>query len=327
MINKEGKNVVISIEDEPGLEGQRIDVVLAMLLEGRSRSSLQKLIKEGAVTVNGKTTKPSYAAGSSDIITIELPDPQELMAVPEDIPLSVLYEDEDVLVINKPKGMVVHPAPGHMSGTVVNAVLFHCSGQLSGINGVLRPGIVHRIDMDTTGSLIICKNDESHQSLAKQLEEHSIDRTYRAIVWGDLKEDEGVIDAPMGRDKKDRKKMAVIQGGKRAVTGYRVLERLGRLTYIECRLETGRTHQIRVHMSHIGHPILGDKVYGKRCEAAKELREAGIKTVPAGFDGQCLHAQRLGFTHPVTDKRIETSAPLPDYFIKLLEELGSTMCE
>ena len=322
MVNKEDSIIKIDIEDEPELEGERIDRVLALLLEGWSRNGIQKLIKDGAVEVNGKAVKPSFQIKLTDSVSVTLPPAKELLIEPENIPLSILYEDDDVLVIDKPKQMVVHPAPGHMSGTVVNAVLYHCSGNLSGINGVLRPGIVHRIDMDTTGSLIICKNDAAHQSLAKQLAEHSIDRTYSALVWGLFEEDEGIIDRPIGRDKKDRKKMAVCPDGKQAVTHYKVIKKYEKLSLIECRLETGRTHQIRVHMAFAGHPVLGDEVYGKKTEPKKELVMAGIKgPVPEGMKGQCLHAQRLSFTHPATGERIDTSAPLPGYFSELLERL------
>ena len=237
-----------------------------------------------------------------------VPDPQLPDILPENIPLDILYEDSDVLVINKPKGMVVHPAAGHYTNTVVNAVMYHCQGNLSGINGVMRPGIVHRIDRDTTGAIVICKNDQAHQSLAQQLKEHSITRSYRAIVWNNLKEDEGTVDRPIGRHPVDRKKMAVNEkNGKTAVTHYRVLERFGRFTYIECRLETGRTHQIRVHMASIGHPLLGDEVYGP---SGKQ---------PFRLQGQCLHAMTLGFLHPSTGEYVEFEAPLPEYFTQLLK--------
>ena len=238
-----------------------------------------------------------------------LPEPEELNVEPENIPLDILYEDDDLLVVNKPKGMVVHPAAGHSSGTLVNAVLYHCRGNLSGINGVLRPGIVHRIDMDTTGALVICKSDFAHQSLAEQLSVHSITRKYRAIVHGNLKEDEGTIEGPIGRHPTDRKKMAInYKNGKDAVTHYKVLERFGQATYVECRLETGRTHQIRVHMASIGHPLLGDTVYG----SSKN---------PYHLEGQALHAMILGFVHPRTCEYMEFTAPLPEYFVKLLSKL------
>ena len=243
------------------------------------------------------------------MISIHVPEAVEPEITPEDIPLDILYEDNDVLVVNKPKNMVVHPAPGHYSGTLVNAVMFHCKDNLSGINGVLRPGIVHRIDKDTTGSLIICKNDVAHNSLAAQLKEHSIRRKYVAIVHGILKEDEGTINAPIGRNPNDRMKMAVNpKNGKDAITHYKVLQRLKNYTYVECVLETGRTHQIRVHMASINHPLLGDSVYGPaKC--------------PYKLEGQTLHAQVLGFVHPTTDEYIEVSAPLPEYFEKILKKL------
>ena len=238
-----------------------------------------------------------------------MPEPEELNVEPENIPLDILYEDDDLLVVNKPKGMVVHPAAGHSSGTLVNAVLYHCRGNFSDINGVLRPGIVHRIDMDTTGALVICKSYFAHQSLAEQLSVHSITRKYLAIVHGNLKEDEGTIEGPIGRHPTDRKKMAInYKNGKDAVTHYKVLERFGQATYVECRLETGRTHQIRVHMASIGHPLLGDTVYG----SSKN---------PYHLEGQALHAMILGFVHPRTCEYLEFTAPLPEYFVKLLSKL------
>ena len=259
--------------------------------------------------MNEKPAKAGYRLRVDDEISFLIPEAAEPAIEAEDIPLTVLYEDEDVLVVDKPKGMVVHPAPGHYSGTLVNAVLWHCKGQLSGINGVLRPGIVHRIDRDTTGSLIVCKNDMSHRAIAAQLKEHSLNRTYRAIVHGVLKTEEGTIDAPIGRDERDRKRMSVNEkNGKAAVTHYKVLERFGAHTYIECRLETGRTHQIRVHMTSIGHPLLGDEIYGTR------------KT-PFHLEGQTLHAHKLGFMHPASGSYVEVEAPLPAYFVRLLEIL------
>ena len=287
--------------------GERLDKFLDEMLPDFSRSYLQKLIKGQHVTVQGQIVKPNYRLRAEDEIHIEIPDEIKLDITPEKIPLDILYEDQDLLVINKPKGMVVHPAAGHYSGTLVNALLYHCEGQLSGINGVLRPGIVHRIDRDTTGSLVVCKNDMAHRSLAEQLKEQSINRRYRAIVWGNLKENEGTVDAPIGRHPIDRKKMAINRtNGKRAVTHYRVLKRFSRFTYIECRLETGRTHQIRVHMASLGHPLLGDTVYS----TAKS---------PYTLEGQCLHAMTLGFIHPRTGEYIECTAPLPEYFEHLLE--------
>lgn len=292
-------------------EGERIDKVLVRLLEDTSRNYLKKLFADGSVQLNGKAVKPSARVKEGDEVWIAIPDRVVPDILAEDIPLEVLYEDEDVLVVNKPKDMVVHPAAGHYSGTLVNAVMYRCRDQLSGINGVLRPGIVHRIDKDTTGSIIVCKNDASHNSIAAQLKDHTIVRKYYAIVYGCLKEDEMVIDRPIGRDPKDRKKMAVRQDGKRAVTHVRVLERFRNYTYVECRLETGRTHQIRVHMAFAGHPLLGDTVY------------QGSRKCPFQTRGQCLHAGILGFVHPRTGAYIETSAPLPDYFTAILDTLRS----
>ena len=290
-------------------EGERIDKYLNLLMESLSRSYLQNLLKDGCVTVNEKVIKPNYRLKSDDYVRLMVPPAVTPDIIPESIPLSVLYEDDDVIVIDKPKGMVVHPAAGHYNGTLVNALLYHCSGNLSGINGILRPGIVHRIDMNTTGSVIACKNDLAHAKIAEQLKEHSIVRKYHAIVCGNLKDDEGTIHTLIGRHHTDRKKMAVVNtGGKDAITHYRVLKRFGNYTYVECRLETGRTHQIRVHMSHIGHPLLGDEVYGHK-EKHFDLQ------------GQTLHAKILGFRHPATEEYIETDAPLPEYFSKLLKTL------
>ena len=290
-------------------EEERIDKYMSILIDSLSRSFIQKMMKEEKVLVNGKPVKANYRLKTEDEICFELPEAVEPDIEPENIPLDILYEDADVLVVNKPKGMVVHPAAGHYSGTLVNALMYHCKGSLSGINGCLRPGIVHRIDMDTTGSLIVCKNDIAHASIAEQLKEHSIVRRYRAIVWGVIKEEEGCVDVPIGRHPSDRKKMAAgVRTGKEAVTHYRVLERFRSYTYIECRLETGRTHQIRVHMDSIGHPILGDPVYGNR-------------KCPFQLQGQTLHAMTLGFIHPVTGEYVETTAPLPGYFQHLLDTL------
>ncbi len=290
-------------------EPERIDKYLAACLPDMTRSHIQKLIKEENVHVNGSPVKPNYKLSDGDAVSLFVPEPEGLDISAEDIPLDILYEDEDILVVNKPKGMVVHPAPGHYTGTLVNAVLFHCRENLSGINGVLRPGIVHRIDKDTTGSLLVCKNDRAHQVMAEQLKTHSIVRKYRAIVHGNIKEDTGTVDRPIGRHPTDRKKMSVHStNGKEAVTHYRVLERFGDYTYIECQLETGRTHQIRVHMASIGHPVLGDPVYGPaKC--------------PFRLEGQTLHAKILGIRHPVTGEYMEFDAPLPDYFSCLLEKL------
>ena len=289
--------------------GIRIDRYLSEKNAELSRSYLQKLLKEQGITVNGREVKANYKVQAGDEIRISLPDLSEPDILPEDIPLDILYEDEDVMVVNKPKGMVVHPSAGHTSGTLVNAILFHCQGNLSGINGVMRPGIVHRIDKDTTGALLICKNDVAHRDLAEQLKEHSIKRRYRAIVSGNLKDDEGTVEGPIGRHPVDRKKMAInYKNGKEAITHYKVLERFGNATYIECRLETGRTHQIRVHMTSIGHPLLGDEVYG----SGKN---------PYHLQGQALHAMVLGFVHPRTGEYLEFTAPLPEYFTNLLEKL------
>ncbi len=291
-------------------EGMRIDVYLAEELPDISRSRVQKLIKDGNICVNEKPVKANYRLVLGDRVTFSVPEAKEPDIVPEDIPLDILYEDSDVIVINKPKQMVVHPAPGHYSGTLVNALMYHCKGDLSGINGDLRPGIVHRIDMDTTGSLVVCKNDLAHQSLSGQLKEHSINRIYEAIVHGNVKEDTGTVKAPIGRHPGERKKMSVhAKNGRNAVTHYEVLERFGNYTYIRCRLETGRTHQIRVHMASIGHPLLGDQVYGpKKCPFPK-------------LEGQTLHAKTLGFIHPRSGEYLEIVAPLPDYFKRLLELL------
>ena len=301
---------ILNYQVSDGQSGIRIDRYLSEMNEELSRSYIQKLLKEQKITVNGSAVKANYKVQEGDEISVAVPDIKEPDILPEDIPLDILYEDDDVLIVNKPKGMVVHPSAGHTSGTLVNAIMFHCKDNLSGINGVLRPGIVHRIDKDTTGSVIVCKNDAAHQALAVQFADHTITRRYRAIVHGVLTDDEGIIDAPIGRDNADRKKMAVNQvNGKRAVTHYTVLKRFERFTYIECRLETGRTHQIRVHMASIGHPLLGDSVYGpKKCPFPK-------------LEGQTLHAMILGFVHPRTGEYIETSAPLPEYFQRLLDLL------
>lgn len=297
---------VFKITEE--LDGERIDKALGSLIDSLSRSFIQKFIKDGKVTVNGAVVKASAKVNTEDEVVFELPKAVEPDIPAQDIPLDILYEDEDVIVVNKPKGMVVHPAAGHYTGTLVNALMYHCKDQLSGINGVMRPGIVHRIDMDTTGSLIVCKNDVAHNSIAAQLKEHSIHRVYHAICCGDIQEEEGTIHKPIGRHPVDRKKMAVNPQGKDAITHYRVLKRFGKYTYIACKLETGRTHQIRVHMASIGHPLLGDEVYGNR-------------NCPFKLQGQCLHAMTLGFIHPRTQEYVEVQAPLPAYFEKLLQIL------
>lgn len=287
-------------------EDERIDKCINSLIDSLSRSYIQKLIKDGQVFVNGNPVKANYRIKTEDEIVFQIPESVEPDIEPEDIPLSVLYEDEDILIVNKPKGMVVHPAAGHYSGTLVNAVMYHCKGQLSGINGIMRPGIVHRIDMDTTGSIIICKNDFAHNCIAAQLKEHSITRKYRAICHGVLKEDEYTIHKPIGRHPVERKKMAVNEkNGKDAVTHVKVLKRFEKYTYIECELETGRTHQIRVHMASIGHPLLGDEVYGTAKSSFK-------------LEGQTLHAMTLGVIHPKTGEYLEVNAPLPEYFEHLL---------
>lgn len=293
---------------DPDDSDTRIDKWISSAVPDFSRSYIQKCIADGCICVNdNQILKPGYRLDAGDEIVFDVPDASVPDIRPEDIPLDILYEDDDLIVVNKPKGMVVHPAPGHYTGTLVNAVMYHCHGQLSGINGIMRPGIVHRIDKDTTGSVIICKNDESHRSISAQLEAHTVKRLYHAIIWNNITEDEGTVTGNIGRCASDRKKMAVVDDmhGKPAVTHFRVLERFGRFAYIECRLETGRTHQIRVHMSHIGHPLLGDTIYGGS---------------NGGFDldGQCLHAKILGFKHPRTGEYIETDAPLPDYFQHLL---------
>ena len=289
--------------------GERLDKVLSTLCgEGQSRSFFQKLIKGGQVQVNGKGRKANYCVNAGDLIQVEIPKAQEIEILPENIPLDILYEDSDLLVVNKPKGMVVHPSAGHYSGTLVNAVMYHCKDSLSGINGVIRPGIVHRIDMDTTGALIVCKNDNAHLHIAGQIKGHSITRRYLGIVKGVVAEDSGIIEGTIGRHPVDRKKMAVNQrNGKRAVTHYRVLQRFSSHTYMEFELETGRTHQIRVHMASIGHPLLGDSVYGNGKN-------------PWKLQGQTLHAAVIGFLHPSRAEYLEVAAPLPEYFVKLLEK-------
>lgn len=298
-----------TFETGPEQEGKRLDAALTEYLKPATRSHIQKLIEDGLVLVDGKPAKNNHRLRAGERIEAEIPDPKPAEILPEDIPLDIAYEDEDVIVVNKPKGMVVHPAAGHESGTLVNALLYHCGGSLSGINGVLRPGIVHRIDRDTTGLLVACKNDAAHLSLAAQLKDHTVTRRYRAVVSGVLKEEEGTVDSPIARDPADRKKMKCgMPEGRRAVTHYRVLERFRNATYIECRLETGRTHQIRVHMASIGHPLLGDTVYG----SARN---------PYHLNGQALHAMILGFRHPRTGEYLEFCAPLPEEFEKLLEHL------
>lgn len=291
--------------------GIRIDKYLSEELPDISRSYIQKLIKEEQITVNGKIVKANYKVNAGDILRFEEPELKEPDILAEDIPLDILYEDSDLLIVNKPKGMVVHPSAGHYSGTLVNALMHYCKDDLSGINGVMRPGIVHRIDMDTTGSLLVCKNDFTHNDIAEQLKVHSIKRVYHAIVHGVLKEDEGTVNAPIGRHPVDRKKMSINhKNGKEAVTHYKVIKRFKNFTYIQCQLETGRTHQIRVHMASLHHPLLGDEVYGPaKC--------------PFKLQGQCLHAKIIGIVHPRTGDYVEADAPLPEYFESLLSKLES----
>ena len=290
--------------------GLRIDKYLSSVNEQLSRSYIQKLLKSGLVLVDGKPVKASYQVDEGDVISLDIPEAVEPEIEPENMDLDILYEDQDVILVNKPKGMVVHPAAGHYSHTLVNGLMYHCKDQLSGINGVMRPGIVHRIDMDTTGVIIACKNDMAHNSIAAQLKEHSITRRYQAIVHGVLKDDAGTVEDPIGRHPTDRKKMSInYNNGKSAVTHYKVLKRFRQYTHVECRLETGRTHQIRVHMASIGHPLLGDLVYGP-----------GKCPIP-GLQGQTLHAGVLGFIHPRTGEYMEFTAPLPEYFAKLLNTL------
>ncbi len=288
--------------------GIRLDKLLGSTYAEMTRSALQNLIEEGAVCKNGKPLKKNYKASEGDEITIAFPEPKEVEIMPEDIPLDVIYEDADIIVVNKPRGMVVHPAPGNWSGTLVNALMYHCGDSLSGINGEIRPGIVHRIDKDTSGLLVVAKNDRAHQSLAAQIAEHSAARRYYAVVYGNLKDDKGTVDAPIARHKTDRKKMAVVPGGREAVTHYEVLERFNGYTYATFLLETGRTHQIRVHMNSIGHPIIGDPLYGPKNDKWK-------------LGGQCLHAGQLSLTHPMTGERMTFEAPLPEYFTTVLRKL------
>lgn len=289
--------------------GKRIDALLAESLPELSRSFIQRLLEEGRVLLGGKAVKKSYKPTPGDVLVLDIPEPEEMTAEPQDIPLNIVFEDEDVIVVNKPRGMVVHPAPGHPDGTLVNALMFHCGDSLSGINGVIRPGIVHRIDMDTSGLIIAAKNDKAHQALADQLKDHTLARTYEAVVRGNLKDDAGTVNAPIGRHPTDRKRMCVTEKNSRqAITHWEVIERYQGWTHIRCRLETGRTHQIRVHMAYIGHPILGDMVYG-------------AKKPELGLTGQCLHAKALRFIHPRTEKSIELNCPLPEYFEDILGKL------
>lgn len=303
------QKMIREVEVIESCSGMRIDKFLSEEFPELSRSYIQKLIKEEQVSVNGKIVKANYKISEADEVVLDEPELKEPDILAEDIPLDILYEDSDLLIVNKPKGMVVHPSAGHYSGTLVNALMYHCKDDLSGINGVMRPGIVHRIDMDTTGSLLVCKNDFTHNDIAEQLKVHSIRRVYHAIVHGVIKEDEGTVDAPIGRHPIDRKKMAINhKNGKEAVTHYKVIKRFRDYTYIQCQLETGRTHQIRVHMSSLHHPLVGDLVYGPaKC--------------PFKLQGQTLHAKIIGIVHPRTGEYLEADAPLPEYFVSLLNKL------
>jgi len=304
-MNENNERIIVKFVTQ-SYEGLRIDKYLSLVLNDYSRSFVQKVIKDNGVIVNDHDVKNNYKVQCGDVLKITMPDIVEPEILPENIPLDILYEDDDLIVVNKPKGMVVHPAAGHYSGTLVNALMYHCKDNLSGINGVMRPGIVHRIDMNTTGVLVACKNDFSHNGLSEQLAVHSITRKYNAIVYNPFKIMNGTIDAPIGRNSVDRKKMSIDKkNGKRAVTHYHVIENFGKYAYIECQLETGRTHQIRVHMNCIGHPILGDDIYGS-------------KKTPLHLQGQTLHARVLGFIHPRTGKYMQFEAKLPEYFEQLL---------
>lgn len=291
-------------------EDQRIDRYLTEMLPEQSRSFFQKLIRDGFVMANHIIVKVNYRLKTGDVIEIDIPDAVPTEIVPENIPLDILYEDEDLLIVNKPKGMVVHPAVGHFTGTLVNAIMYHCQGNLSGINGEIRPGIVHRIDKDTTGSLIICKNDEAHRNIAEQIKEHSVTRRYVGVVAGTFSEESGTVEGAIGRHPNDRKRMTINEkNGKPAVTHYRVLQTLKGASFMEFELETGRTHQIRVHMASISHPLLGDTVYGNSKN-------------PYKLQGQALHARTIGFIHPTTGEYIEVSAPIPEYMTELVRKLS-----
>ena len=299
---------ILTLQPNQEDAGTRIDAWLAANLEDVTRSGAQRLLEEGKVTKDGKALAKNYKLTGREILEVSLPDPEPVDVVPQNIPLDIVFEDSDVIVVNKPKGLVVHPAPGHPDGTLVNALLYHCGDSLSGIGGELRPGIVHHIDRDTSGLIIAAKNDFSHQRLAAQLQDHTLARIYHCIVTGNLREDSGTVEAPIGRHHTDRKRMAVVADGRNAVTHWRVLERYQGFTYVECRLETGRTHQIRVHMAHTGHPILGDTVYGNK------------KPVP-GLQGQCLHAVGLQFIHPRTEEPVELHCGLSEEFEAQLKKL------
>lgn len=304
------KCIEFVVEEE--FNKERIDKYLSAMLKDYTRSRLQKLISEDRVHVTDKPVKSNFRVSTKQKVTLYLPEPIETRIVPEDIPIDIIYEDNDIIVINKPKDLVVHPAPGHISGTLVNALLYRYKDNLSTLNGVLRPGIVHRIDKDTSGVLVVAKNDNSHNCLALQLKEHSMNREYIALTEGVIKENEGKVDAPIGRHKTERIKMAVIQSGKKAVTHFKVEKLYRNNTLIRCKLETGRTHQIRVHMAYIGHPLVGDPVYGYKKQKYK-------------LEGQMLHAHKLGFIHPTTGKYVEFSTPLPDYFQNLIEKLENCL--
>lgn len=287
--------------------GKRIDKYISERISELTRSAVQIIISKNAVTVSGKSVSKNYKIKGSETVSMEMPDPEPTDAVPENIPLNIIYEDSDLLVVNKPKGMVVHPAHGNYSGTLVNALLYYCGGSLSGINGVIRPGIVHRIDKNTSGLLIVAKNDKAHLHLSEQIKAHSFTREYEAVACGYFKETDGTVDAPIGRHKTERKKMCVTaENSRNAVTHYSVIKQYGGYAHIRCRLETGRTHQIRVHMAYIGHPILGDEVYGKSYK---------------GIEGQCLHARKIGFIHPSAHKYMEFTSPLPEYFVSIINKL------
>lgn len=289
-------------------ENTRLDVYLSKMFEDKSRSYLQKLVENGNILVNEKLKKANYKLKTNDEITIKMPELEELIVEPEDMDINILYEDSDVIVVNKEQGMVVHPAPGNYSGTLVNALLYHCK-DLSGINGVIRPGIVHRIDKDTSGVLVVAKNDNAHKKLAEQLKDHSMNREYIALVEGVIKEERGIVDKPIARHPKDRIKMAIVDGGRRAVTHYEIIDRFEKNTLIKCKLETGRTHQIRVHMAHMGHPLVGDPVYG-------------YKKQKFNLEGQMLHAKKLGFIHPTKNEYIEFESEIPGYFNEVLKKLS-----
>ena len=292
--------------------GERIDALLAQEIENLTRSQAARLIADGAVTLRCEPLKKNHRVAAGDVYVVEIQEPEETALVPQDIPLDVVFEDGDVIVVNKPRGMVVHPAPGHPDGTLVNALLWHCGDSLSGVGGEKRPGIVHRIDMDTSGLVIAAKNDYAHRFLSAQLADHTLARTYEAVICGNLRDDSGTIDAPVGRCPGDRKRMAVVPDGRPAVTHYEVIARYNGYTHVRCMLETGRTHQIRVHMAHIGHPLLGDMVYGR-------------KRAEKGLAGQCLHARSLRFLHPRTGLPVTVTSELPDYFQEVLKRLGEPL--